>query len=217
MQHVFALDESLDATALAQTFARTGRVRIAPFLINDQAESLRDELKTRGDWTQVVSGVNGPVELSRATRANVSAERLAALDEAVRAEARYGFRYRYETVRVPDSAAERCRHRDTFVAFARFLSSRTVIEFLRRVTGSDEIAFADAQATAYGPGDFLTAHTDAVAGKRRKAAYVLSLCPSWRPEWGGLLLFHGQEALVESWVPGMKSPDALPGAKPSLR
>ena len=29
-----------------------------------------------------------------------------------------------------------------------------------------------------------------MVGSRRKAAFVFGLTPQWRPEWGGLLLFH---------------------------
>ena len=51
-------------------------------------------------------------------------------------------------------------------------------------------------ATAYGPGHFLTAHDDEVAGKKRHAAYVYNLTPTWRIDWGGLLLFHGADGHV---------------------
>lgn len=202
MQHAFALTDDLDVAALAADFARRGRVRIAPLLRPAHADALRAGLKDLSDWTQVVSGPQGAVELPRLTRARLPAERLAALDEAVRAEARYGFQYRYETIRAPDGAAERAARNDPVTAFARFLSSDPVLDLLRRVTGVDDVSFADAQATAYGPGDFLTGHDDAVAGKERRAAYVFSLCPAWRPEWGGLLLFHDANGRVEGWTPG---------------
>jgi SM-20-related protein len=71
-----------------------------------------------------------------------------------------------------------------------------VVDFLRVVTGKKGIDFADAQATAYGPGHFLTAHDDEVAGKQRHAAYVFNLTPVWRVDWGGLLLFHGADGHV---------------------
>ena len=61
-----------------------------------------------------------------------------------------------------------------------------------------QVAFADAQATAYAPGDFLTGHDDAVGGKKRLAAYVFGLTPVWRVEWGGLLLFHGSDGDVDA-------------------
>ena len=195
----------LDVPRLAAEFARDGRVRIEPFLRPADAEALRSGLKERADWTQVVSGTNGAVELPRTVRATLPAERLAALDEAVRAEARYGFQYRYETIRVPDGAAERAASDGPVAAFARWLSSEAVLADLRAITGANDVAFADAQATAYGPGDFLTAHDDAVAGKQRRAAYVFSLCPSWRPEWGGLLLFHDDRGRMEGWSPSMNA------------
>ena len=63
------------------------------------------------------------------------------------------------------------------------------IAFVRAVTGMSAIAFADAQATLYRPGDFLTAHDDTAAGKNRLAAYVLSMTPAWRADMGGILEF----------------------------
>jgi Rps23 Pro-64 3,4-dihydroxylase Tpa1-like proline 4-hydroxylase len=65
-----------------------------------------------------------------------------------------------------------------------------MLDLLRAVTRHEELAFTDGQATAYGPGDFLTGHDDDVAGKNRLAAYVYGLTPNWRVEYGGLLLFH---------------------------
>jgi Rps23 Pro-64 3,4-dihydroxylase Tpa1-like proline 4-hydroxylase len=89
---------------------------------------------------------------------------------------------------------------------ARFLSSGEAIDFLRAVTGRADIRFADAQATAYGPRHFLTAHDDDVAGKNRAAAYVLNLTPEWRIDWGGLLLFHGADGVVEEgWPPSFNT------------
>jgi len=35
-----------------------------------------------------------------------------------------------------------------------------------------------------------------VAGKQRHAAYVYNLTPAWRADWGGLLLFHGDDGNV---------------------
>jgi Rps23 Pro-64 3,4-dihydroxylase Tpa1-like proline 4-hydroxylase len=86
------------------------------------------------------------------------------------------------------------------------MSSGDVRDFLRVVTGAEDIQYADAQATAYSPGDFLTGHDDAVTGKSRRAAYVFGLTPMWRLEWGGLLLFHGSDGNVErGLVPAFNS------------
>jgi Rps23 Pro-64 3,4-dihydroxylase Tpa1-like proline 4-hydroxylase len=111
--------------------------------------------------------------------------------------ARRDFQFRYETIRVPDSEEERAADGALLARFAQFVCSPECILLLRKVIGSPQIAFADAQATAYGPGDFLTAHNDEVPGKDREAAYVFNLAPEWRADWGGLLMFHRKDGHVE--------------------
>jgi len=189
----FALAPDLDSAALAEEFAARGRVVVENFLADGQAQALHDLLKARQDWKQVLNSGDKLVELDRQTRASLTDPQRSDLDDAVYAGARYGFQYRYETIRVPDDARARAQSDDPLAAYARWLSSDEPREFLRTVVGDPAIRFADAQGTAYSPGDFLTGHDDAVEGKNRTAAYVLGLSPTWRPEWGGLLLFHGED------------------------
>lgn len=227
---VFTLHEAIDADALAAEYARSGRVTIAPFLADAEAEALHHQLRERGDWRKVInSGAERVFELDRAAQGGMSADQRSALDEAVYAGARHDFQFRYETVRVPDEDAARAASEDPLFAFARFMSSGPARELLRTVTGTAAIRFADAQATAYSPGDFLTRHDDAVAGKNRVAAYVMSLNPVWRIEWGGLLLMHdaqghGAAALVPGFnrlnlfsVPQMHSVSEVTRAAPYRR
>ncbi|WP_133364654.1 2OG-Fe(II) oxygenase [Qipengyuania sediminis] len=186
----FRLNPALDVEAAAAGFAATGIASIPDILAPETAAALHAMLRSRQDWRQVIGGEDKLYELDRAALAALSAEQRAALDQAVYAGARNGFQYRYETLRVPDEDAGREASEDPLVAFAGWWSSEEVLDLLRRVTGHADIAFADMQATAYSPGDFLTAHDDDVAGKHRLAAYVLNLTPRWRTEWGGLLAFH---------------------------
>lgn len=186
----FALATRTDAAEMAARFAATGIVSIPDILQEDVALSLYAMLRGREDWRQVIGGDAPAVELDRATRAGLSEAQRAQLDQAVYAGARAGFQFRYETLRVPDDAAEREDSADPLAAFAAWWSSEAVLPLLRSIVGAPEITFADMQATAYAPGDFLTGHDDDVAGKRRVAAYVLNLTPRWRVEWGGLLAFH---------------------------
>lgn len=194
---------SIDRAALTGEFARTGRARIADFLPDDSARQLFEGLKARGDWSQVVNSDRKVIELGRDTRADMATEQADALDRAVYAGARYGFQHRYESIRVSDDRAARVASDDSLADFALTLSEGPVRELLRDICVRPAIDFADAQATAYSPGDFLTGHDDAVAGKNRLVAYVYSLCPRWRAEWGGLLLFHdGNGERVEGLIPG---------------
>ena len=185
-----------DAAALARAFAADGFVHIPDFLAGDSAARLHAMLRERQDWRQVVSSASGAVELDRETRAAMAPEQRQALDDAVYAQARSGFQFRFETIRVPDADEARAASDDPLAALAQWLSEGEARAFLREVTGAADIAFADAQGTAYSPGDFLTGHDDSIEGKDRRAAYVLGLTPVWRIEWGGLLLFHGVDGHV---------------------
>lgn len=198
----FRLSPALDVERLRADFAERRRVQITDFLAPESAAALLGELRKRPDWHQVVNSGPNVYDLDRSTRALMSPLEAAALDEAVFAGARTGFQHRFEAIRVPDGEKERRALADPLAAFASFMSGGVAADFLRRITGLDEIAFADAQATAYSPGDFLTAHDDAVEGKGRLAAYVLSLTLGWRVEWGGILLFHDDYGLsIDGFVP----------------
>ena len=198
----FRLNPAVDPEPLKAEFAERRRVQVADFLAPECASALQADLSARDDWRQVVNSGPKVYDLDRPTRARMPRDQAAALDTAVYAGAREGFQHRYESIRVPDQPAERERSDDPLAAFASFMSGGEAREFLRRVAGCDEIGFADAQATAYSPGDFLTAHDDAVEGKERLAAYVLSLTCGWRSDWGGLLLFHGADGLsIDGFVP----------------
>lgn len=200
----FSLDRAINPAALRAEYGRCGRVTIAPFLPQVQAEELYQRLRGRGDWRKVINSGDAKVfELDRATQARLDPEQAQALDTAVYAGARHDFQYRYETIRVPDDDAARADSDDILAAFARFMSSDPARELLRSITGDPAIRFADAQATAFSPGDFLTRHDDDVPGKNRSAAYVMSLNPEWRIEWGGLLLMHDADGCgAGAVVPG---------------
>ena len=207
MKQAFRLNPALDATMLTDRFHRNGSVRIPDFLDGDGADRLRGELMARTDWQQVINSGDRTVELDRPTRETMSDATRADLDNSVYAGARYGFQFRYETLRVPDDRAERAARGDLLAAFVRFMSDGAGAELMRAIAGEPAITFADGQATAYSPGDFLTGHDDHIPEKSRVAAYVFGLNPVWRTEWGGLLLMHGQDGSVRGMTPAFGSLD----------
>lgn len=200
----FSLTRTHDLDALKSAFRKNGRVEIRNFLGTGQAEMLRIHLQQRADWTLVMNAGTGVYELPRSGYEQLSIDQRRELDNRVVDAARRGFQYRYESIRVPDDEAAR-QQLDTIVnRFACFMSSRTALDFLGAITGGNDVTFADGQATAYSTGHFLTSHDDDVAGKGRKAAYVLGLSPDWLAEWGGLLMFHGPDGNIEEgFVPAM--------------
>ena len=199
----FALNARNDVAALANDFARNDFVSIPDILEENCAAQLHNLLRQRNDWVQTINSGDKLVELDRSTRSGMSAEQRAQLDQAIYAGARYEFQYRYETIRAPDAPEERIASADPVAAFAHWWSTGEPRDLLREICAMPEIAFADAQATAYSPGDFLTEHSDDVDGKNRLAAYVLGLTPKWRLDWGGLLVFHPENGEnARALVPG---------------
>ncbi len=210
----FRLNPALDRRAIRAAYERDGRVRVQGLLADEGALALRNWLRRREEWRQILNSGDKVFELDRATRDGLSDGQRRTLDEAVMAGVRTGFQYRYESIRVPDGRAARLAAGDPLTRFAAWLSEGEALDFLRAATGHDDALFADAQATAYAPGDLLTAHDDAVPGKDRRAAYVLGLNPEWRAEWGGLLLFHDGADRVAGMVPGFNTLDLLSVPQP---
>lgn len=203
----FRMHPRADVVQLTKRFASDRRIRIHPFLEEPVALALHRNLEQRTDWRQMINSGSTLFELDRTTRSEMPRAKHAALDEAVWQGARTGFQHRYESLRLPDGNEPEGNTASPLDGLTRWLSTGATRTLLRRITGMDEIDFADGQATAYAPGDFLTGHDDAVPGKRRIAAYVLGLTPVWRLEWGGLLLFHGADGEVSGTMPGFNTLD----------
>lgn len=204
MSDDFSIGPNLDVGALRDAFRRIGRVEIPGFLPVADALRLRAHLIGRGDWRLVLNAGEAVYEIPRDAVRQLSDVQRRELDERVIAAARQGFHYRYESIRVADDPAERDAAASLLDRFAGFMSSPAVLGLIGDISGLDGLDFADGQATAYSAGHFLTTHDDDVAGKKRRAAYVLGLSPGWQADWGGLLMFHRDDGHVEEgFVPAM--------------
>ena len=204
---ILRLADGLDAAAAAAAFARDGHVRLQPFLAEADAIACLAEMKRRDDWVQVINSGDKVFDLSRSVRAAMTPAQRDGLEQAVLAGAQTGFQHRYEALRLPDGNQPPPDGDSVIAHWPALLSSGPVRDLLRAVTGAPDIDFADGQATAYAPGDFLTGHDDDVPGKHRRCAYVFSLNPVWRVEWGGLLLFHDPANRVRGVAPAFNSLD----------
>lgn len=184
-----AFNSRLDADLVGRVFRQSGRVHIGGILTPAAAGRIHRALVEETPWSYAVGDEAGGRDLPVAALDALPPDERAAIVAATDRAATRGFAYRYSTFRI-DEAWDAGRHRDHYLMrVLAFLNSPPFLDFARRVTGVPEVSFADAQATLYRPGDFLTAHDDAVAGKNRHAAYVLNFTPEWRVDWGGLLAF----------------------------
>ncbi len=200
------LHPRLNPDLIARVFRSSGRAHIPDILEPGSAASVHRTLATATPWRAVLYdglehrelNVGSLAELPRTERA----ELLASSDAA----AARGFSYRYASFRLYENWQSGVHRESPLMRVLEFLNSPSFLGFARRITGERAIGWADAQATKYVAGDFLTRHDDRVDGKDRIAAYVLGFTPDWVTDWGGLLAFpdaHGH--LAEAYAPAFNS------------
>ena len=176
-----------DLDRLRQQFASDRYAHVKPVLPDDMAQELYTVLRDGTPWSQVFNDRDKHIDMSAAQVAALSEEQATRLRQAIYAQARNGFQYCYNNYPIFDAcrAGKNAGHR--LHDFYEWLNGEEFLGLARSVTGFDDISFADAQATCYLPGHFLTCHDDSHAGKKRRAAYVFNLTPDWPTDWGGYL------------------------------
>lgn len=199
---MFARNPDLDRNEIATALATSKRVQVTCFLEPAGAELLARYLEQATNWCHVLNAGDKVYEIACDALEAMSEPQRATLIRKADELAAHAFQFRFDTIRVPDGREERLGSKRPVDEFALFMSSPPMVRWFRAVTGCNDIDFADCQATRYRGGAYLTRHDDAVEEKRRHFAYVLSLSCDWRAEWGGLLIFPGDDAIsIEAMVP----------------
>jgi SM-20-related protein len=198
--HVFRLDPALEPTRLAAHYRARGRLHLPGILERDGALTLYRHLAQEARWSLVLFDGRDTRELKPEQRTHPDVDR--ELAAYAYAGAQKGFQFLYEARTVENLPALRARDETLIARFVDFLNSAAFVDFAQRLTGADDIAWADAQATCYRPGHFLTMHDDRTVANNRRAAYVFNFTPEWNVDWGGLLQFiDGDGHVAEAYVP----------------
>lgn len=192
------LNPLLDRAGLGQDFRRAQRVHIPGVLTDASAARLSRALQQETPWTVTFNKGTDYLDVE-----NVSPEERARLSRAAFERARQpGFHYIYDTHRLSRDGEAYGNPTHYLAKLMTFLNSPNMLQFVREVTGLKDIAWADAQATLYRQGDFLTGHDDTSNRHKRLAAYVLNMTTGWRPDWGGVLQFIDSRGhIAEGYVP----------------
>lgn len=198
-----ALNPELNPEAAARALNDRGRARLADVLAPEAARALHDALADDGlMWRRSLdnpANVDVPVAIFEGQPADEQARLIAMVHDG----ARDGFQYVYDRFRIGHGVATGEAMPDALSDLHALFNSDVWLDFARRLTGDDRIHHVDAMATRYLPGQFLNGHNDHHEAAGRLYAYVLNLCPRWRAEWGGLLLFKDDAGeVVETFTPG---------------
>jgi hypothetical protein len=196
------LNPLLDRKGLAQAFARGGRAHIPDLLTQPSAVRLLQALQQETPWTVTLNKGQNFLDFEK-----MPPEERGKLAMGVFERARNGgFHYIYDTHRISRNGEPYNGSVPYLGRLFAFLNSPNFLAFMREVTCLEAIAWADAQATLYRPGDFLTTHDDKTGGHKRLAAYVLNMTPGWSPDWGGVLQFFDERGNVsQGFVPAFNA------------
>lgn len=197
------VNPALDLKAYAETYRKRGIVQIANVLDDRTANALADLLARGVPWRVLLTDQNDePLHFSNTEVQALGQERFHALlaDAFARARQNRGFFYHMYPMVEAYIQGQDPGHPIHFAT--EFLNSPEFLDIGRKVTGFKNISKAEAHATLYTRGHYLTRHVDYGAQDERRAAYVLSLTRGWQPDWGGLLLFlKDNQDVSEGYLP----------------
>ncbi len=174
----------------ANSFARSGIIRITDVFATPVAEALHHHLDRQMEWSRTVSQGEKAWDMGPELIAAMDAGKDTELLTDVHKAARDGFQFLFDSLIVSDDAGERKTRGLLLDRVIDALNHPAALDTFRAITGASNIRVVDGQATRYLPGHFLTSHDDGIDGEGRIAAYVINLTQNWRADWGGLLQFH---------------------------
>lgn len=196
---LFSLSLGHDRRALAEQYARDGRVQIRNLLTDAAANEIHHILAHGTAWGMAWhAGNDGPHSVRAEALSANRAEQQRAIAEATTAAARRS-EYAFQFARYPilDAYLGKWAPDGPHDLLLEHLNSEDFLDFIRQVTGIAAICKGDAQATLYAPGHFLGLHTDSHVGEGWRVAYVFNFCrEEWKPDWGGYLNFYDEDGDV---------------------
>ncbi len=189
-----------DLAAARARLEATGRVRLPGVIEGYEAvhAAMTDEAMV---WNRAIRNpYNADVPVA-VFEAEPIAEQMRLIGMA-HEEAVEGFQYVYDRLRLGPARAMGLPAPQALFDLHDLFNGEAFLDLARRLTDDDRIAYVDAQATRYLPGHFLNGHDDRQEEAGRLYAYVLNVSPTWRAEWGGLLMFLGDDGgVIETFVP----------------
>ncbi len=197
------LNPALDLARYADAYAQRGIVQIANVFEAPVADGLEKLLAGPLPWRLLMTDSSDrPVHFSAAEAQAAGRERMDALIRDALARARQNRGYLYNTYPMIEGYLRSWDPGHPIHLVTEFINSPEFLDLGRRVTGVPGITKADAHATAYHPGHYLTRHVDHGEDRERRAAYVLGFSRNWQPDWGGLLLFlSDRQDITEGYLP----------------
>lgn len=190
------LNPDLDLDYYAHEFQTHGKVQVQDALRPEVADFLYQVMAEQVPWHLAFRDRHGSQELSPKAWHGMRPEQRQQLEKEIFRIARGDFQFCYFTYMMVAAYLEK---RDTDLPLNRvieLINQSGWLDPMRKITGFEQIGRANAQATCYRAGHFLTGHNDFSKNENRLTAYVLNLTRDWKSDWGGLLQFMDEEGRV---------------------
>ncbi|MCB1608412.1 MAG: 2OG-Fe(II) oxygenase [Xanthomonadales bacterium] len=196
MEVEIELNPDLNVDALAQAFATHGRLQIPELLKRECAEALLRAFQKNTQWYVAYNEGESAVESPLAEVQRLPEPQRQRFYHAINQRAGTQFQYCFLQYYITENVKRGENPEHPLHPAHAFLNSDAFLQLMREITGEPAIAHADALASVYGPGHFLTDHDDRHATRDRVAAYVLSLTKNWNRNWGGHLVFFDERGNI---------------------
>lgn len=198
-RELFSLNPLLDRTAIAERFARDGRVQIRDVLSEAAAGAVHEILAQGTPWGLAwQAGSDGPHGVrSTALQADPAGQQKKIALATLAAARRGDYAFQFAQYPILNAYLEGWAPGGPHDLLIEHINSENFLDFIREVTGIPSITKGDTQATLYAPGHFLGLHVDSHVGEGWRVAYVFNFCrDEWKPDWGGYLNFYDEDGDV---------------------
>ena len=200
-----SFSKNLPRSELAEKFAVDQRLQVPNLFPTDIANELLDCLVSEVNWETVYENKDTKKAelITEAEYNSMAAGDKQKLHQMLSQQARSEFQYLYNCYPMLDRyLQDKTKMPESLMNFLDWLNTPDTLDFFRQITGKPQIIKADAQATRYGPLQFLNKHNDIPRGENRVIAYVLNLTPVWKPNWGGFLQFYdAEDNITAGYIP----------------
>ena len=200
---LFEINPDLDRKALAERFARNGRIQVRDVLTEETAREIQSILMRHTPWGMAVqAGIDSPEGPRGFSNAEIAAPGGAqkvndAANAAAQASARGDYGFRYAQYSLVEDVQKGWNPGGPHQMLLEYLNTEDFIGLVRDITGFDDLVKADGQGTFYAPNHYLGRHTDSHVAEGWRVAYVLNFArEDWHPDWGGYLLFLDEDGDV---------------------
>ncbi|WP_419571050.1 2OG-Fe(II) oxygenase [Rheinheimera sp.] len=180
---------------LKQQLAQSGVISIPGILQLDVANGIRKEMEQL-PWQTAFVEHGKAVKKDMRTLSAVERQQLF---QHILASARTEqYQFCYDTYMLITNYLQNTNPQSLLHFFVEQICHPEVLQFVRDLTGRQDIIKADGQASRYLPGHFLKRHNDdgTPSQQQRIVAYTISFSQNWQADWGGLLHLQDKDLRV---------------------